>query len=217
MNTRATVVGLFMAASAMLSPPGAHAQEARGGGAVSAQMVAELQQLGAERTALKAENEQLKKQLAGVMAERDQLKKGASAAGLRAKSSEAALARSNAQQATTQQKLAQLQGEAQQLVAKFREVVDTLRKTEIEDAQTKQTLAMRQQDLTTCAQHNQALYRIDDDVLTHFERRGFMARLASDEPFTRIERVRLENYSDESRGRAAKQRYVPPAGAIPPK
>jgi regulator of replication initiation timing len=177
----------------------------------------ELQQLGAERTALKAENEHLKKQLAAVTAERDQLKKGASAAGLRAKSSAAALARSDAQQASTQQKLTQLQGEAQQIVAKFREVVETLRKTEIEDAQTKQTLAMRQQDLRTCTEHNQALYKLDDDILKHFERQGFLARLASDEPFTRIERVRLENYSDENRGRAEEQRYVPPAGAIPPK
>ena len=217
MNIPATVVVLLTAASAMLSPVAVHSQEARGGGAVSAQVVAELQQLGAERTALKAENEQLKKQLAAVTAARDRLKKGESAAGLRAKSSEAALARSNAQQESTQQKLTQLQAAAQQLVAKFREVVDTLRKTEIEAAQTKQTLAMRQEELRTCTERNQALYKLDADVLTHFERQGFLARLASDEPFTRIERVRLENYTDESRGRAAEQRYVPPAGAIPPK
>lgn len=218
MNIRATPVVVLAVAFAVLTAGAVRSQEARGGGgAVRAQVVAELQQLGAERTALKAANEQLQKQLAAVTAERDQLRKGASAAGLRAKSSAAALARSNAEQASTQQKLTQLQGEAQQLVAKFREVVDTLRKTEIEDAQTKQTLAMRQQDLRVCTEHNQALYKIDDDVLTHFERQGFLARLASDEPFTRIERVRLENYTDESRGRAEEQRYVPPAGAIPAK
>lgn len=217
MNIRATAVVLLTAASAMLAPLAAHSQQARGGGggAVSAQMVAELQQLGSERTALKAENEQLQKRLAAVTAERDQLKKGERATDLRAESRAAELARSNAQQAGTQQKLTLLQAQTQQLIGKFREVVDTLRKTEIENAQTKQTLAMRQQDLSTCAQHNQALYKIDEDVLTHFERQGFMARLAADEPFTRIERVRLENYSDESRGRAEEQRYVPPAGATP--
>lgn len=218
MNMRATAVVLLVASCAMLVPLSAHSQEARGGGgAVSAQMVAELQQLGAERTALKAENEQLKKQLAALTAERDQLKKGRQATDLRARSSAAALARSNAQEVSSQQKIAQMQAATQQLIGKFREVVDTLRKTEIEDAQTKQTLAMRQQDLTTCAEHNQALYKIDDEVLTHFERQGFLARLAADEPFTRIERVRLENYGDESRGRADKQRYVPSPGAVPPK
>ncbi len=217
MNMRATVGVLLTIASAMLVPIAAHAQEARGGGgAVSARMVAELQQLGAERTALKTENEHLKKQLAAVTAERDQLQKGERATDLRARSSAAELARSNAQQTSTQQKLTALQGQTQQLIAKFREIVDTLRKTEIEEAQTKQTLAMRQQDLRTCTDRNHALYKIDNDVLTHFERQGFLARLASDEPFTRIERVRLENYGDESRARADEQRYAPPAGAIPP-
>lgn len=217
MNMHATAVVLLLAAPAMLAPVAADCQEARGGGAVSAQVVAELQQLGSERTALKAENDRLKKQLATITAERDQMKKGERATDLRARSSEAALARSNAQQSSTQQKLTQLQGEAQQLVAKFREVVATLRKTEIEDAQTKQTLAMRQQELSTCTERNHALLKIDNDVLAHFERQGFFARLASDEPFTQIERVRLENYADESRGRAEQQHYIPPAGAVAPR
>ncbi|HEV2443755.1 MAG TPA: hypothetical protein VGT07_14615 [Steroidobacteraceae bacterium] len=196
----------------------AHAQEARsGGGAVSAQMVAELQQLTAEQASLKAENAQLKAQLAAAQKERDSLKKGAVATGARVKSSEAALAGSKAQEAASEQKIAQMQAGMQQLIAKFRDLADTLRKVEIEDATAKQTLAMRQSDLQICSQHNQALYRIDEEVLTHYERRGFFSRLAADEPFTRIERVRLENYGVESRARAADQRYSPPAGAVPQK
>lgn len=196
----------------------AHAQQARGGGgAVSAQMVAELQQLSAESTALKAENAQLKQRFAAARKERDALKKGAQATSLRMRTSQAALARSTAEDASDQQRLAQMQAGMQQLIAKFRELVGTLRTTEIEEATTKQTLAMRQQDLTVCTQRNQALYKLDDDVLTYFERRGFWTRLASDEPFTRIERVRLENYADETRGRAKEQRYVKPSGAVAPR
>lgn len=194
------------------------AQEARsGGGAVSAQLVAELQQLSAERTSLKAENAQLKQQLAAAQQERDTLKKGAQATSARVKSSAAALARSNAQEAASEQKIAQMQAAMQQLIAKFRDLAATLRKVEIEDATTKQTLAMRKSDLATCSQRNQALYRIDEETLQHFEARGFFGRLASDEPFTRIERVRLENYGLESRAHAADQRYSPPAGALPRK
>lgn len=192
----------------------ARAQEARsGGGAVSAQMVAELQQLSAERTSLKAENTQLKQQLAAAEKERDALKKGARATDLRVKSSQAALAHSNAQETASEQKIAQLQAGVQQLIAKFRDLADTLRKVEIEDATTKQTLAMRQSDLQSCSQHNQALYRLDDEVLRHFERQGFFSRLASDEPFTRIKRTQLENFAIESRGSAADQRYVLPVAA----
>lgn len=195
-----------------------HAQEARsGGGAVSAQLVAELQQLSAERTSLKAENAQLKQQLAAAETEREALKKGTQATAARAKSSEAALARSNAQETASEQKIAQQQAAMQQLIAKFRDLAAALRKVEIEDATNKQTLAMRQSDLATCSQHNQALYQIDEDVLKHFESRGFFSRVASDEPFTRIARVRLENYSIESRARASDQRYSPPAGAVPGK
>ena len=195
------------------------AQEARsGGGAVSAQMIAEMQQLSSERTSLKAENEQLKQQLAAAQKDRDALKKGAQATDLRVKSGQAALARSNAQEAASEQKIAQMQAAMQQLITKFRDLAATLRKVEIEDATTKQTLAMRQSDLATCSQHNQALYKLDDEVLTHFERQGFFGRLAQDEPFTRIKRTQLENFAVESRGSADEQKYLPPpAAAASPK
>src|SRR5262249_7001072 len=114
----------------------ARAQEARGGGGggVSAQVVAQLQQLSAESASLKQENEQLKQQLAAAQKERDTLKKGAAATDVRIRSSQAALARSSAADASDQQKITQLQAGMQQLVGKFRELVATLRKTEIEDA-----------------------------------------------------------------------------------
>jgi cell division protein FtsB len=194
------------------------AQEARsGGGAVSAQMVAEMQQLSTDNTSLKAENSQLKEQLAAAQKDRDALKKGAQATDLRVKTGQAALARSNAQEAASEQKIAQLQAGMQQLIGKFRDLAGTLRKVEIEDASTKQTLAMRQSDLATCSQHNQALYKLDDEVLTHFERQGFFSRLASDEPFTQIKRTQLENFAVESRGTADDHKYVPPATDTPAK
>ena len=216
-HTRATSVVFLTLGFAMLAPGTAHAQEARsGGGAVSAQMVAQLQELSAERTALKSRNDQLQQQLAAVKAERDKLQQNERSSSARARSSAAALASSKAQEVSSAQKLAQMQANVQQLIAKFRQVVDTLRKTEVEASDAKQTLAMRQQDLSSCTEHNQALYKLDEDVLGHFEDRGFWSRLGADEPFTRIERVRLENFADESRGKADEQRYAPPAGAIPP-
>lgn len=202
-----------------LAPPFggiARAQESRGGGgAVSAQMVAELQQFSAENTSLKAENAQLKQQLAAAQKERDDMKKGEQSTESRMQSSQVALARSTAADTSDQQKIAAMQASTQQLIAKFRELVEALRKSEIEAASAKQTLAMRQQDLKVCSDRNQALYKLDEEVLTHFERQGFWTRLASDEPFTRIERVRLENFADESREGAQDQKYTPPAGAIP--
>ena len=216
--THAVMLFAALSALAALGSRAAHAQAARsGGGAVSAQLVAELQQLSAESTSLKAENAQLKQQLAAAQKERDALKKGTQATAARAKSSEAALASSKAQETASEQKIAQQQAAMQQLITKFRDLAATLRKVEIEDATTKQTLAMRQSDLATCSQHNQALYKIDQDTLQHFETRGFFGQMAAVEPFTRIERVRLENYSLESSAQAGDQRYSPPTGAVPQK
>jgi len=216
LTDRAVLVAATLAVLTSLSAGVARAQESRGGGGVSAQVVAQLQQLSAENTSLKAENDQLKQQLADATRERDSLKKGAAANDVKVRSSAAALARSTAADASDQQKIAQMQGQMQQLIAKFRELVGTLRSSEIEAATTKQTLAERQQDLKVCTDHNQALYKVDDDTLTHFEKQGFLSRLASDEPFTRIERVRLENYADESRGKAQEQLYTPPAAQRQP-
>lgn len=215
LTTLAVLATAALAGIALLTADVAHAQESRGGGgAVGAQMVAELQQLSAESASLKAENAQLKRQLAAAQTERDALKKGTQATDIRIKSSQAALARSNAADASEQQKIAQLQAGEEQLIAKFRELVATLRKTEIEAATAKQTLAMRQQELKVCSDRNEALYKLDAAVLAHFERQGFWTRLASDEPFTRIERVRLANFADESREGAQEQKYTPPPGSI---
>jgi chromosome segregation ATPase len=216
LTTLAVLAAAILAGVASLTTEVAHGQESRGGGgAASAQLVAELQQVSAESTSLKAENEQLKQQLAALQKERDDLKKGRQSSEAKMRSSQAALARSTAADTSDQQKIAAMQASTQQLVAKFRELVETLRKSEIAAASAKQTLAMRQQDLKVCSDRNQALYKLDEDVLTHFERQGFWTRLASDEPFTRIERVRLENFADESRAAAQDHKYTPPAGAIP--
>jgi chromosome segregation ATPase len=213
--TTLAVIGTVTLVGLVPMPGGvARAQESRGGGgAVSAQMVAELQQFSSENTSLKAENSQLKQQLAAAQKERDDLKKGQQSTESKMRSSQAALARSTAADTSDQQKIAAMQASTQQLIAKFRELVGALRKSEIEASTAKQTLAMRQQDLKVCSDRNQALYKLDDDVLTHFERQGFWTRLAADEPFTRIERVRLENLADESRTRAQDEKYTSPAGA----
>jgi len=212
--TLAVLATVALTGVSTLTAEVAHAQESRGGGGINAQVIAQLQQLSAENASLKSDNEQLKQQLAAAQKERDALKKGAQSTDARMRASQAALARSTADDTSDQQRLAQGQAAMQQLIAKFRELVETLRKTEIDETTTQQGLAMRQQDLTVCTQRNQALYKLDDDVLTHFEGQGFLTRLASDEPFTRIERVRLENYADESRDKAQVQRYAPPAGAV---
>jgi hypothetical protein len=192
----------------------AHAQSARSGGGASAQLMQQMQQLASERTSLQAENAKLKKELEDMRKERDALKNAQQALDRRAKSSEGSLKELLSRRDSGDQELTQTKEKMQQLVAKFREVAQSLRDTETEQTANKQTLAAREQDLKVCVDHNQALYKLNDEVLTRLENQGVWSRVASAEPFTRIKRTQLDNYVVESKARAHAQR-MPVAPSVP--
>ena len=199
------VAAATLAATTLVGAAVAPAQVARSGGNANAQLLEQMQQLASERTALQAENERLKGELAGVKKERDSLKAGAQTLDRRARESTAALAQSNAQRDSSAEELAQTKAKMQELIAKFRETLQKMREIETDDATQKQAVATRERELKTCVDHNLALYRLNDEVLTHFDREGFWSRLSQAEPFTQINRVRNENLIVEYRSRAQDQ------------
>ncbi|MEP7242123.1 MAG: hypothetical protein ABI885_00405 [Gammaproteobacteria bacterium] len=194
----------------------AGAQAARSGGAPNAQLMQQMQQLASERTALQAENARIKKELEDLRKERDQLKSGRQAVDQRVQASTAALARSTAQRDSTEQELTQFKAKTQELVAKFRETAETLRTVESEQTTTQQTLGTRDRELKTCVDRNVALYKLNSEVLTRFEKQSTWSRVARAEPFTQIKRVELENLVDGYKDRADEQRLPPAAGAAAP-
>lgn len=205
---------IALALCAQLLSAASHAQTARSGGAPSAQVLQQMQQLAAERTSLQAENAKMKKQIDDLTRERDELKKGRQAIDLRARADAEALGRSNTQRESTEQELTQTKAKIQELIAKFRETVQTLREVENENATGKQTLASREQELKTCIDRNLALYHLNDEVLTRMEKRSVFTRVAEAEPFTRIKRVQLENLIDEYKSRADEQKITTPAPPV---
>src|SRR6185437_8493556 len=98
--------------------------------------------------------------------------------------------------------LKQTREKTEQLIAKFRETLQTLREVETDRSTTKQTLAMRDKDLKACADRNVALYKLNDEVLTHMEHESAWSHLARAEPFTQIKRVQLQNLVDDYKARA---------------
>jgi chromosome segregation ATPase len=199
------VVGLALSANL------AQAQSARSGGGASAQLMQQMQQLASERTSLQAENARLKKDLEDMRKERDTLKSGQQALDKKARAAEAAMRQLEARQQQRQAdpELAQTKEKLQQVVAKFRETLQTLKDVETANTAAKQTLATRDQELKSCVGHNQALYKLDDEVLTHLEKQSVWTHVAASEPFTRIKRTQLENYVVESRTKAD-EHLVPP-------
>ena len=193
------------------------AQTARsgGGGGQSAQLMQQLQQLGSERTALQAETARMKKELEDVKKERDALKAGQAAAGQRARAeTEVALARGAKERESSEKELAQVKQRAQELIEKFRETATALREVETDRATVKQAFAQQGQELNACVASNDALYKLNDEVLARFENQGFWTNVGKVEPFTKLKRVQLENIADGYRTRAGDSKYVP--GLAPP-
>ena len=192
------------------------AQTARSGGAASAQLQMQLQQLTSERARMEAENAQLKKDLAGAQKELDSLKIAQKSLDARAKESAAALTQSKTQRDSTDEQLKQTKEKMEQLIAKFRETVQTLRDVEAEHTTVKQTLATREQQLRSCVDHNQQLYKINEEVLARLEHQSFWSGVAQAEPFTRIKRNQMENLVDDYQARAQDQRVSPHAETSAP-
>lgn len=182
------------------------AQTARSGGGASAQLIQQMQQLASERTALQAENARMKKELADLTKERDSLKAGRAALDRRAQASEAAIARNTQDRANAAGENEKLKARMQELVTKFRETAQTLKEVETERATFKQSLALRDTDLAQCSAHNDALYKLNTEILGRMEGSGALSRLATLEPFTKLKRVQLENMVDDYKYRAEDQK-----------
>jgi chromosome segregation ATPase len=185
------------------------AQTARSGGSASAQLMQQMQQLASERTALQAENAKMKKELAELTKERDTLKAGRAALDQRSRASEAASARNAQDKASADAENERLKERMQELVAKFRETAQTLKDVETERGTFKQSLTARDAELGQCNAKNDALYKLNDEILTRMGAQGTFSRLASLEPFTKLKRVELQNLVDEYKYRAGDQRILP--------
>jgi chromosome segregation ATPase len=189
----------------------AQSQTQRAGSTPNAQVMQQLEQLATERTQLQAENARLtrelentKKQLRSLQADRDSLAR-------KSHGSETELSRLTASNETLNRNVADQRARMDELVAKFRETLANLRDVETDRSGAKSQLAARERELSTCVEHNLALYRINGEVLDRLEHQGFWTSVAKTEPFTRLKRTEIENLVDAYRDRARDQQVGPAA------
>lgn len=191
------------------------AQTARTGGGANEQLTLQMQQLASERTTLQAENARLKKELDDTRKERDQFKNAQKSVDARVKTSAAELAQSTSQRQNLENELKLNRDKMEQLVAKFRETLQSMREVETNLSTEKQTVATRDQELKSCTERNSALYQLNGEILTHMEHESTWSHLARAEPFTQLERVRMENLVDGYKGRAKDQKLPASTDASP--
>jgi chromosome segregation ATPase len=209
LRSRAALAAMLLLVGAAVSHE-LSAQEARsGGGSPNAALVQQMQQLASERTDLQAQLAKLQKDLEDMRRERDTLKSGQAAADRRAQQSESAVHQIQ-QDAAGRQKnaddtLARSKAQLEQLVAKFRELAQTLRDTETDRNTLQQKLVAQEHTASVCTDDNASLYNLNTEVLDHFAHSALAGMLHAD-PFTKIARTRLDNTVLEYKQRAQELR-----------
>jgi peptidoglycan hydrolase CwlO-like protein len=191
----------------------AYAQVERSGGGETQKIMQQYQQLASERIQLQAQLADLKKKLdeananfATVKKDRDNLKAHPGV-------SPALLAEANAGKAGAEKNLEQSKARMNELIARFRDMAQTLKETESNRNKVRQELAVTMDDFGRCAEDNAQLSDLINQVLDRYEHVGLFRRVRADEPFTRITRTRIQNYADEYREKAEQLKVKKP---VPP-
>lgn len=186
----------------------AQAQVERSGGEPNAALLEQIQQLTSQNASLEADNARLKQQLTDLTKQRDSLKSAAKSAQLHDRSDAAALAQSNAQQLLYAKDLKLYKDRMGDLIDKFRATIDQLRQAEIDRANEKQALARSERETKICVDRNHALIKLNEEVLSRWDKQSFWSRLAMADYFTKIARTRLDNLTDDYKSQAEAERVT---------
>ena len=213
---RARVVPFLLLTPAVLQSGAAWTQVERSGGTANTQLYQDYQQAVAERARLKADSDKLKGELDRVKQQVATLKQQLAAAQAGAATSQATANAAENSRATTAKNLETLRGDAQQLVERFRQTIATLKGVELDRSQLQHDLAQSRAEFDRCALANYDLYQVDNEVLGRYAHQGAFTYMARAEPFTRIERTRIDNAVLEYRQRAQALRVQPHGGAVGP-
>lgn len=183
-------------------PAMSQVQRAPPPGGANPQAMQQLQQAAAERSALQADNARLKKELDDTKAKLATATRDASGSKLGSAALRAELTAAQAATRSSEQAHEQTRARLQELLERFRQTTGSLAGAETERGQLKQELAAANSRLDVCAERNVALYDAMNEGLDKLGKGGFFKAMGRAEPFTQVERVRLENMVDEYRARA---------------
>jgi chromosome segregation ATPase len=194
----------------------AAAQSARSGGGASAALMQQVQQLGSERTQLQGENARLKQENEALKKQVDGARKEAAAAKAGLANNQAAVGAARAANESTVKQLEDSKAKMQELIARFKDTLASMRQVESDRTQLQQQVAQKSVAFDKCAENNFSLYQITGEVLDRYEHQGAFSYMARSEPFTRISRTRIENLVDEYRQRAQELKVIKGQEATPP-
>jgi chromosome segregation ATPase len=199
--------------------PGAFAQQADAAGQALARAQGLLRQLAQEKAGLDAE-------VAKLRAENAKLQKTAGTTEARLEETSSSLESVTREAAgvrtklgSTEKRLERTTGQLKDVVAKYREQALKLRETEARRNELEANLDATARQLEDAERKNLALYRLNREILTEFEKEGPWDGLLRKEPVIGFKRVEIENLvqeyedkmRDELRGASLEQMSAPGA------
>ena len=172
----------------------ATAQEARRAGSdATARLQQQMQQLAGERTALQAENAKLKEQVSKLEKDSKALATEKDSLVRRAGVAESKVSRAEAGQQSVNSRLGSTEARLNEVVGKYKELAEQLRKVEGERSALARQAAQDGQGLKVCAQRNVQLAGVANEALDRYEKKGCFGALAQAEPFLGLKRAEVEN------------------------
>jgi len=194
----------------MASTTGVYAEK-RSGGAEAAQAAAAMQnvlrQTTSERDALAEENKKLKNELDGLKL---QLGKAQS----QADASKEAIGKFQEANSGMVERISSQNEKMQEVIAKFKETIATMRKMEIEKANLAKQVEDQRLQLDQAQKDNVRLYEISQEVLAAYEKKGVWTALMQKEPFTQLKRVEIENTIEKYKSEMNKASTSPQVSAL---
>jgi chromosome segregation ATPase len=182
------------------------AQVERSGGGVNAQLVQQYQQAVTDRDQLQADNDKIKQELDGTKRQLEAVKQQLTAFKSTTNTAATQLAAAQAADRSTRQSLEQSRSAMQDLIAHYRQIVTTLSGVETDRSRLQQQLAQSKAAFDQCAVANYELYQADNEVLDRYAHQGVFSYATRAEPFTRLERTRIDNLVLQYRERAEELR-----------
>jgi chromosome segregation ATPase len=192
----------------MLTAP-TGAQTPRSGAAETTRLQQMLQQVNADKAALARENGELKAKLQALEKEAGALKKERNQMSGRANLAESRAQRAEANHQAVDTSLDATRQRLQEVVGKYRELAENTRQIESDRNRANGELATSRRELESCQVANVDLAVIAEEALARYEEKGVFAALAQKDPFTGIQRARIENLVDAYRGRVEEKRITP--------
>lgn len=168
-----------------------------GDGAALAKAQMMLRQLQQENLALESENQKLQKQLGDIEKKIDAIKNDKSRLSQRLESSQNIIDRYKENSDALRDRITQDRERMQELIAKFKELIQAFRVVEFEKAQLQTSMESNKKDLLNCAENNLKLVQTNKELVNQYVNKGVWDSFKQAEPVTQLTRVEVENLAQE--------------------